>query len=194
MNERLIISCLPEDNTLNRETDAEKITSNELSRSFQFGQEKGPFYEDFKKGDKIVHNRGRTITEIDNIWFSLLTCNTNEIHFNKDYAERNFAQPPFNGRLVVNSALTFSIILGLSSEETSKNGIMLGLTNLKVTNPTFAGDTLYAESEVIEIRESASHPTMGLVTVRTRGFNQGKIQIIEFDRIFMVRKAGKQWK
>jgi itaconyl-CoA hydratase len=155
--------------------------------------EEGPFYEDFKTRSKIVHPRGRTITETDNIWFTLLTCNANQIHFNKDYAERYFAQPPFNGRMVINSALVFSIILGLSSEETSKNGIMLGLANFRIMNPTFAGDTLYAESEVLETRESASHPTMGLVRVCTRGFKQGKIQVIEFDRTFMVRKAGKQW-
>jgi acyl dehydratase len=95
----------------------------------------GPFYEDFRKGEQIAHPRGRTLTETDNVWFTLITCNTNQIHYNKDYAERNFSGPPFNGRLVVNFALVFSIVLGLSVEETSRNGIMLGLTNLNWSIP-----------------------------------------------------------
>lgn len=153
----------------------------------------GPFYEDFTVGQKIRHKQGRTVTDTDNIWFTLLTCNSNQIHYNKDFAERNFSGEPFNGRLVVNSFFTLSTVLGLSVEDTSKNGIMLGMTNFKVIHPTFAGDTLYAETEIIAKRESSSHPTMGLVTVRTRGLNQTGVQIMEFERTFMVRKSGKTW-
>jgi len=75
-------------------------------------QNKGPFFEDFKVGQTIKHPRGRTITDVDNIWFTLLTCNTNQIHFNKMYTKAYFSKPPFNGRLVVNSILVFAVVLG----------------------------------------------------------------------------------
>jgi itaconyl-CoA hydratase len=153
----------------------------------------GPFYEDFEVGRKLAHEGGRTITDSDNIWFSLLTCNANEIHFNKDYAEKYFSRPPFNGRLVVNSALVFAIVLGLSAKDTSRNGIMLGMSEWRVSNPTFAGDTIYSESEVVDKRESKSHPTMGLVTITTRGFNQTGETVLTYSRTFMVRKAGREW-
>ncbi len=94
------------------------------------------------------------------------------MHINQEYTKENFANPPFNGRLVVNSFFVLSTVIGLSVNETSKNGIMLGLNNLKVTNPTFAGDTIYAESEIVGKRESESHSSMGIVTVRTKRFKQ----------------------
>ena len=145
-------------------------------------------------GQILRHPSGRTITDTDNIWFTLLTCNTNQIHFNKEYAAKNFANPPFNGRLVVNSLLTFSLVLGLSVDDTSKNGIMLGMTDWKAVNPVFAGDTIYSESEVVDKRESKRHPNMGLVTIKTRGFKQDGAPVIEFKRTFMVRKSQKEWK
>jgi len=153
----------------------------------------GPFYENFTVGQKIVHDEGRTITDNDNIWFTLLTCNSNQGHFNKDYVEKNFSGPPFNGKLLVNSMLVLSIVLGLSTRDTSRSGIMLGMTEWKVLNPIFAGDTIYAETEITGKRESASHPTMGLVTVNTKGLNQNKVTIMTFSRTFMVPKAGKCW-
>ena len=153
----------------------------------------GPFYEDMKVGDKFRHRLGRTLTDADNIWFSLLTCNTNQIHFNQDYVARNFSREPFRGRLVVNSLLVFSIVLGLSTEDTSKNGIMLGVKELNVKAPTFAGDTIYAETTIIDKRESKSHESMGIVTVETSGFNQTGQKVMEFQRTFMILKAGRQW-
>jgi acyl dehydratase len=154
----------------------------------------GPFYEDFEPGKVIHHPTGRTITDTDNIWFTLLTCNTNQIHFNKDYAARNYADPPFNGKLVVNSLLTFAIVLGLSVSDTSKNGIMLGMTDWKALRPVFAGDTIYSQSRVIDKRESNSHPNMGLVTILTRGLKQDGTVVVEFKRTFMVRKSQRVWK
>ena len=148
----------------------------------------------FYQGATLRHYGGRTITEADNIWFSLLTCNTNPIHIDMEYAKEYFSDPPFNGRLVVNSFLVLSTVIGLSVNETSKNGIMLGMSNMTVTNPTFAGDTIRAESEVIGKRESNSHPSMGLVTVRTKGFKQGNIEVMKFERTFMVRKRHAKWK
>lgn len=156
--------------------------------------EQGPFYEDFRVGALLRHTGGRTIMDADNIWFTLLTCNTNQIHYNKEYAEKYFSNPPFEGRLLVNSMFLLSTILGLSVNDTSKNGIMLGMKEWKVMEPTFAGDTITAESEVIAKRDSKSHPSMGIVTVRTRGFKQGTIQIMEFERSFMVRKSKHEWR
>jgi acyl dehydratase len=154
----------------------------------------GKFFEDFEVGQVLKHSLGRTITDADNIWFSLITNNTNPIHFNKDYAERNFPGPPFNGRMLVNAALTFAIVSGLSVEETSKNGVMLGLANLKLPNPLFPGDTVYAESKVISKRQSKSNYDMGIVTIVTRGYKQDSTMVIEFERTFLIRKKGKIWK
>ncbi len=160
----------------------------------ELGRDDGPSYEDFSIGEMLNHSGGRTITETDSIWFTLLTCNTNQIHLNKEYSEENFSNPPFDGRLVVNSLLVLSIVLGLSVSDTSKNGIMLGMTNWKVTRPTFAGDTIHAKSEITGKRESKSHPSMGIVTVKTRGFKQDGMPIMEFERSFMVRKRNQKWK
>ncbi len=154
----------------------------------------GRYFEDFKVGQVFKHSLGRTLTDNDNIWFTLLTCNTNPIHFNKDYAEKFFPGPPFNGRLVVNAALTFSIVAGLSVEDTSKHGVMLGLNNMKLTNPVFAGDTLYAKSEVMATRDSKSHPETGIITIKTTGYKQDNTIVIEFERTFLVRKSEKSWK
>jgi itaconyl-CoA hydratase len=154
----------------------------------------GRFFEDFKKGEVIKHRLGRTITDVDNIWFSLLTCNTNQVHFNQDYTQKNFPGAPFNGRMLVNAALTFAVAAGLSVEDTSKNGVMVGLSNMKLTNPVFGGDTLYAESEVVETRESKSRKGMGLVTIKTRGYKQDGTTVIEFERTFLTRSKGRVWK
>jgi itaconyl-CoA hydratase len=154
----------------------------------------GKYFEDFKEGQVISHPLGRTVTDVDNIWFTLLTNNSNPIHFNKDYAEKNFPGEPFNGRMLVNAALTFAIVAGLSVEETSKHGLMVGLNDMKLPNPVFGGDTLYAESRVISVRPSKSREGMGLVTIRTRGFKPDSTTVIEFERTFLTRMRGKVWK
>ncbi len=156
--------------------------------------EEGPYYEDFSVGKMLQHYGGRTITDTDNIWFSLLTCNSNQIHTNQEYVKQNFSDPPFGGRLVVNSLLILSIVLGLSTQDTSKNGIMLGMADWKVVQPTFAGDTITSRSEVMAARESKSHPSMGIVTVKTRGYKQNESLVMEFERSFMVRKSHQKWK
>ena len=167
-----------------------------MSTTINSGQDDtvGRYFEDFRAGEKIRHVLGRTITDTDNIWLTLLTCNTNPVHFNKDYCEKYFSGPPFNGRLVVNAALTFSMIAGLCVEDTSKDGVMVGLNNMKLVNPVFTGDTLYARSEVLSARESKSHPEMGVVTIKNEVFKQDSTVVIEFERTFMIRKKGKSWK
>lgn len=157
-------------------------------------QSEGPFFEDFRVGTKFKSETGRTVTDADNIWFTLMTNNSNQIHFNKDYAEKHFPGSPFEGRMVVNGFFTLSTVAGLLVNFTSKNGFMLGLDSLRFLHPVFAGDTIYAECEVVETRESESRPENGIVKIKNVGYNQKGEEIIEFDRLFMVRKRGKVWK
>ncbi len=153
----------------------------------------GPYFEDFKVGQRFIGSVGRTITDVDNIWFTLLTNNSNQIHFNKDYVEKFFPGEPFKGRLVVNGFLVMAIVAGLLVESTSKNGFMISIDNVRFINPVFADDTIYAEAEVIDVRESKSRPEIGIVRIKTIGKNQRGEIVIEFERTFMVRKRGKMW-
>lgn len=151
------------------------------------------FYEDIKVGDTYKSEMGRTITDVDNIWFTLLTNNTNQIHFNKDYTEMKYAGAPFNGRLVVNGMFTIAVVVGLAVEYTSKNGFMLGIDNVKYKHPVFAGDTLYAKVEVVEKRESNSKKGFGIIKIKTIGINQKSEEVIEMIRTFMIPKSGNNW-
>ena len=145
------------------------------------------YFEDLKPGFKFKSPVGRTLTDVDNIWFSLLTNNVNQIHFNKDYVEKHYSGDPFHGRLVVNGILTLAIAVGLTSH-LSARGFMLGLENVKFRRPVFSGDTIYAEAEVVEARESRSRPGFGIVRLKTRAYNQRGEVVLEFDRIIMVPK------
>jgi itaconyl-CoA hydratase len=143
----------------------------------------GRFYEDFHVGDIYRCRYGRTVTENDNIWFSLLTNNTNQIHINNEYGKRTEF-----GACLMNSTLTLAIVTGMGTADISDNGFALGWDDVRLPHPLFAGDTLYSESEVLETRESKSKPQWGIVKVRTRGIQQeGKI-VIEFLRTVMVWK------
>ena len=142
----------------------------------------GRYFEDFVVGDIYRHAHGRTITQTDNTWFTLLTNNTHDVHFNADYASRTeFGKP-----LVV-STLTLAIVTGLSVEDVSRNAVAnLGWDQVRLPAPVFAGDTIYAESEVLEVRPSRSRPGQGIVRVRTRGFNQNDVTVLEFERSVLV--------
>jgi itaconyl-CoA hydratase len=144
--------------------------------------ERGRFFEDFKIGDVYRHAMGRTLSETDNTWFTLLTCNTNEIHFNADYA----AQTEF-GRPLVNSCLTLSLVTGLSVEDISRHIVAnLGWDKVTLPAPVFAGDTIYAESEVLETRASKSRPGQGIVRIRTKGYKADGTVVITFERTVLV--------
>lgn len=146
----------------------------------------GRYLEDFHVGDVYEHRPGRTITESDNIQFSLMTMNAHPMHCDANHA----AKSEF-GRLLVNSGLSLAIVLGMTVNDVSAKAIAnLGWKEIKLTAPVFCGDTLYAESEVLEVRESASRPTQGIVTTRTRGFNQDGVQIMEFVRMSLIAKRG----
>ena len=146
----------------------------------------GRCFEDFNVGDIYEHRPGRTITETDNIWFTLLTMNTHPLHFDKSYAAKSeFKQP------LVNSCLTLSMVVGMSVSDVSQQAIgNLGWNDIKLTAPVFVGDTIYAESEVLGKRESASRPTQGIVTVRTIGKKADGVQFISFERTVLVPKRG----
>jgi itaconyl-CoA hydratase len=143
----------------------------------------GRFFEDFEVGDLYRCRIGRTITDADNIWFTLLTNNTNQIHFNEHYAERTEF-----GRPLVNSILTLAIVAGLGVADTSENGFALGWDEIKLPNPLFHGDTLYSESEVTDKRESRSKPEWGIVKFRSRGIKQDGTVVMEYTRSVMVWK------
>ena len=142
---------------------------------------RGRVFEDFETGDKFEHPLGRTITQADNIWFTLLTVNTNPIHFDSAYAARTEFKRP-----LVDSTFTLALVTGLSVSDVSLNAINLGWDQVRLTAPVFEGDTLYAQSEVLEARPSQSRPTMGIVKLRTTGFNQEGTVVIEFLRTVMV--------
>jgi itaconyl-CoA hydratase len=145
----------------------------------------GRVFEDFEVGDVYEHPLGRTVTQADNIWFTLLTVNTNPIHFDSHYA----AQTEF-GRPLVDSTFTLALVTGLSVSDVSLNAINLGWESVKLPAPVFEGDTIYAQSEILETRESQSRANMGIVRFRTIGMNQRGETVIEFIRTIMVYKKG----
>jgi itaconyl-CoA hydratase len=146
----------------------------------------GRFFEDFQLGDVFQHPFGRTISEADSTWFTLLTCNTNQNHFNAHLAESN---PITQGKIIVNSGLTVALVLGLSVIDMSQNAVAnLGWTDIKLTHPVYVGDTIYAESICTDKRESSSRPYAGIITMRTRGLNQHGDEIVSWIRSVMVPK------
>lgn len=152
----------------------------------RFRESFGRYYEDFTIGDIYEHRPGRTITETDNTWFTLLTMNTHPLHFDAEYAKKSEF-----GRCIVASPLTVAILVGMSVSDVSQKAIAnMGWTNIRMTAPVFAGDTLYSETEVLGKRESKSRPTAGLVTVMTRGFNQQGTLVCDFERTMLVARRG----
>ena len=146
----------------------------------------GRYFEEFEVGDVYEHRPGRTIGETDNTWFTLLTMNNHPLHFDAEYAAKSEFKRP-----LVNSCLTLSIVVGMSVSDVSYKAIgNLGWNDIKLTAPVFAGDTLYAESEVIAKRASQSRPTQGIVTVRTTGLNQDGKVVISYERTVLVPKRG----
>ncbi|MEM8814062.1 MAG: MaoC family dehydratase [Pseudomonadota bacterium] len=146
----------------------------------------GRYFEDFEVGDVYEHRPGRTISEADNTWFTLLTMNQHPLHFDFEYAAKSeFGKP------LVNSCLTLSIVAGMSVSDISQKTIAnLGWDKIQLTAPVFIGDTLYAESEVLSKRESKSRPTQGIVTVRTTGTKADGTKFISYERSMLIPKRG----
>ena len=153
----------------------------------------GRYLEDFKVGDVYEHRPGRSITESDNTWFTLLTMNQHPLHFDREYGEKSEF-----GQVLVNSCLTISIVTGMSVSDISQKTVAnLGWDEVRfprplfhLTGPVFIGDTIYAESEVLSIRESKSRPNQGIVTVQTVGKKQDGTQVISFERSMLIPKRG----
>src|SRR6476469_8560834 len=144
----------------------------------------GRVFEDFEVGDVYEHPLGRTVLAADNAWFTLLTLNTNPVHFDAAYAARTEV-----GKPLVNSCLTLAIVTGQSVSDLSQNAMAnLGWDEVRMPHRVFEGDTIYASSEVLETRESKARPQVGIVRVKTTGFNQDRTVVLEFKRTFMVYK------
>lgn len=147
----------------------------------------GRYFEDFVVGDVYEHRPGKTVTEYDNHLFTLLTLNTHPIHF-----DREFAKGSEFGRNLVVSTYTLSLLTGMSVSDCSQKAIAnLGMTDVVFSAPVFAGDTLYAESEVLAKRESRSRPGQGIVTIETRGHNQDRAQVCSFKRNMLIPARGE---
>ncbi len=146
----------------------------------------GRVFEDFEIGDIYQHALGRTVLAADNLWFTLLTLNTNPVHFDHNYA----AKTEF-GRPLVNSTFTLAVVTGQSVADISQNAMAnLGWDEVRLPNPLFEGDTLYSQSEVLEKRESKSRPNVGIVRFKTTGFQQDGTVVIEFKRSIMIYRRG----
>jgi itaconyl-CoA hydratase len=143
----------------------------------------GRYFEDFHVGDVFRSRLGRTITDADNILFTLLSNNTNQIHFNSEYAR----QAGFD-KMLVNSIVTLAVVAGLGVIDVSENGFALGWDQITLPHPVFAGDTLYSEQRVVEVRESKSRRQQGIVKVRTLGVKQDGTVVIDYVRSVMVWK------
>jgi acyl dehydratase len=146
----------------------------------------GRVYEDFAVGDVYEHPLGRTLLAADNTWFTLLTQNTNPIHFDDAWS----AQTEF-GKPLINSCLTLALVTGQSVTDLSQNVMAnLGWDEVTLPHPVFVGDTIYSRSEILETRASKSRPNVGIVKAKTTGFNQDGTVVIEFQRTFMVYRRG----
>ena len=146
----------------------------------------GRFFEDFTVGDVYQHPLGRTVTTTDNMWFTLLTQNTAPVHVDHYYA----SQTEF-GKPLVDSTFTLALVTGQSVTDISQNVFAnLGWDNVRLPAPVFEGDTIYSQSEVLELRESRSRPQVGIVKVRTTGYNERGTVVITFERTIMVYRRG----
>lgn len=146
----------------------------------------GRLFEDFRLGDVYYHPFGKTVTEADNQWFTLVTQNVAKTH-----VDRNFAGQTEFGRPLVNSAFTLGLVTGQSTLDLSMNVFAnLGWDEVRLPHPVFEGDTIYSRSKVLSVRPSESRPSVGLVTVATEGYNQDGQIVITYRRTFMVYRRG----
>ena len=152
----------------------------------RFRESYGRYFEDFEIGDVYEHRPGRTVTETDNTWFTLLTMNQHPLHFDKEYGSKTEF-----GKVLVNSCLTISLVTGMSVSDISQKTIAnLGWDKVRLSGPVFVGDTLYAESQVLSKRESNSRPNQGIVSVETKGIKQDESVVISFERSMLIPFKG----
>jgi len=148
------------------------------------------YYEDFEIGDKITHLRGRTVTEMDNIMFTHLALNTAEGHFNEDMMNK-IRIGSFGGKRVVVGSFTIGLVIGLAAEDTSENALAeISLDKLRLPTPVYHGDTLYAESEVLNKEDTDRFKGAGIIHFKITGKNQeGKIVFEGEKKTIMKKRA-----
>src|SRR3954468_24282155 len=152
----------------------------------RFREVRGLYYEDVTVGEVVEHRPGRTITEADNLWQSLLALNLHPLHIDAAYCEKTEFKRP-----LVSSLVTLSIVAGMSVQSTSAKGLAnLGWDKVRLLAPVFAGDTIYAESEFLRKRLSKSRPHQGLVTCETRGLKADGTLFMTFRRTFLLPTRG----
>lgn len=152
----------------------------------RYRETSGLYWEDFNPGDVFEHRPGRTVLDVDNVYFTLLTLNSQQVHFDQAYAEKTEWK-----KLLVDSTFTLALLTGMSVRTVSAKVVAnLGWDKVKASHPVFAGDTLYAESTILHKRESKSRPTQGIVTVATRGVNQHGDEVMSFERTMLVYRRG----
>ncbi len=152
----------------------------------RYRETSGLYWEDFQPGDVFEHRPGRTVLDTDNVWMTLLTLNVQQVHFDAAYAAKTEWK-----KMLVDSTFTLALLTGMSVRTVSAKVVAnLGWDKVKATHPVFAGDTLYAESTILNKRESKSRPTQGIVTVATRGVNQAGVEVMSFERTMLVYRRG----
>ena len=151
----------------------------------RYRETSGLYREDFEPGDVFEHRPGRTVLDVDNTYFTLLTLNIQQVHFDAAYAAKTEWK-----KMLVDSTFTLALLTGMSVRTVSAKVVAnLGWDKVKASHPVFAGDTLHAETEVLSVRDSASRPGQGVVEVRTRGVNQRGETVIDFERSFLIARA-----
>jgi acyl dehydratase len=164
-------------------TDQDTHDETERNRRLATGWQ-GRFFEDFAVGDIYKHPYGRTVTETDNVWFTNLTMNLNPMHFNEAYA----AETEFGERLV-DGTFVIALTVGMSVIDVSANATAnLGYDDIRHHEPVYHGDTIFAESEVVDKRESDSRDHVGIVTTELRAYNQRDEKVLSLERTPMVLK------
>jgi acyl dehydratase len=145
------------------------------------------YFEDFAPGQVFHHDRGRTMTEMDNVLITHLSTNTAASHFDLEYMKR-FAFGSFPERLV-NGTVTISLVVGLTSQDISENAVAdLGYTGIRLSTPMFHGNSLRAESEILKVEDYSARPDCGLVHYRFRGFNEKGQEVVVGERTILVKK------
>jgi itaconyl-CoA hydratase len=153
----------------------------------RYRETSGLYYEDFVPDDVFEHRPGRTVLDVDNTYFTLLTLNIQEVHFDAAYAAKTEWK-----KMLVDSTFTLALLTGMSVRTVSAKVVAnLGWDKVRATHPVFAGDTLYAESTILSKRDSKSRPTQGIVTVSTRGINQNGFEVMSFERTMLVHRRGQ---
>jgi len=146
----------------------------------------GKFYDEWSVGETVMHGLRRTVTETDNILITTLTHNPQPLHLDAEYASGTEF-----GRVVVNGIYTFGLMVGISVADTTLGTLVanLGYDKVVMPKPVFIGDTLRAETEVVELRRSKSRPDAGLVVFRHRALNQRDEIVCECLRTALLKKT-----